>query len=131
MKTILHHFAYNIRPNTLEDVLELFELFDCSLAYREGKARWCLIEQKPMPIDIQIIEVDEKALNTEKKVNTHIAFISNSPQDELKKVRAWAETKDINIIEGAWSDKELWFDLPDLFVNFVIEIMHSSVVEPG
>jgi hypothetical protein len=34
-----------------------------------------------------------------------------------------------NIIRGGWSEKELWFDLPDVFTNFVIEIMHTSIVE--
>lgn len=43
MKTTLHPFAYNIKPEMLELVLELFEKFECTLAYREGEARWCQI----------------------------------------------------------------------------------------
>lgn len=31
--------------------------------------------------------------------------------------------------EGGWSEKEKWFDFTTLFVDFVIEIMHTSILE--
>jgi hypothetical protein len=129
MTTTLHHFAYNVKPGQLELVLELFEMLGCSLAYREGEKRWCLIEQKPIPIDIQIIETEDAAIPLEKKTNTHIAFLSDSPKEDIDNVEAWAKTKNIKFIRGGWSEKELWFDLPDVFTNFVVEIMHISIAE--
>jgi len=67
MKPILHHFAFNIRPNTLEVVMELMEKMGCITSYRESDARWCMIEQKPIPIDIQIIETEDEVVSTDKK----------------------------------------------------------------
>jgi len=86
MKPTLHHFAYNLRPNTLEFAIELFKKLGCTLSYRQKDARWCLIEQKPKPIDIQLIKTKDKTISTKIKVNTHIAFLSDSPEDDIKKI---------------------------------------------
>jgi len=129
MKTQLHHFAYNIQPETLELILELFEKLKCSLAYRKCKERWCMIEQKPIPIDIQIIETKEKPIKIKNKINTHIAFLSNSPKKDIEQIKKWASKNKIKFRQGKWSEKELWFDLPKIFTNFVIEIMHTSIIE--
>ena len=129
MKTTLHHFAYNIQPNTLENCLELFDLLGCTIAYQVEGARWCQIEQKPIPVDIQIIEVNENPVDIKKKTNTHIAFLSDDPHGDILVIKKWAENKKINFRDGGWSDRELWFDLPDIFTNFVVEIMHTSIVE--
>lgn len=129
MKAKLHHFAYTIKPNSLEVVLELFEKLECTLSYREENARWCIIEQKPIPVRIQLIETTDQSVQLEKKTNSHIAFLSDNPKEDIEKIRQWLQEKNINCIQGSWSDKQLWFDLPDVFTNFVIEIMHTSVDE--
>ncbi len=129
IKIKLHHFAYNIKPNTLELVIELLEQLACTVSYREKNARWCMMEQKPILIDVQFIETQYKSIPTKNKINTHIAFLTNDPQKYIKQIKKWAINKNLKFTQGKWSDKELWFDLPDLFVNFVIEIMHTSVVK--
>ncbi|SRR3989339_278997 len=129
MKPILHHFAFTIKPESLEPVLELFERFGCTLSFRVGKERWCLIEQKPVPVEIQLIETNDQPILLEKKINTHIAFLSDDPKRDLQEAKQWAENKNIKFRQGSWSDKEIWFDLPDIFLNFVIEIIHTSVIE--
>ena len=128
MNTKLHHFAYNIRPNSLELVLELFERLGCKLYYRKKNARWCMIRQKSIPIDIQIIETEDHPVIIEKKINTHIAFLSDTPKEDIQEIKQWLEGKNVSFRQGSWSDKELWFDLSDTFTNFVIEIMHTLVV---
>ncbi|MFC1644714.1 hypothetical protein ACFL08_01655 [Patescibacteria group bacterium] len=129
MKTTLHHFAYTITPGSLELVLELFEKMGCELAYREGDARWCLIWQKKIPIDIQIIETEDEVAPTEIKTSTHIAFVSEDPRGDIDEIEAWTRENEVGFIRGGWSEKELWFDLPDIFGNFVVEIMKPPVAE--
>ncbi|MGM5487754.1 MAG: hypothetical protein ACQESG_02285 [Nanobdellota archaeon] len=127
MDVRLHHFAYTIRPDCLELVLELLERLGCTISYKEKG--WCMIEQKPIPIDIQLIETEDQLIPIEKKMNTHIAFLSDTPGEDIAEIMEWCKRKGINTRQGGWSERELWFDLPDVFVNFVIEIMHSSIVE--
>ena len=129
MKPKLHHFAYNIRPDSLEFVIELFEKLGCTLGYREENARWCMIIQKPIPVTIQLIETKDQPISIERKINTHIAFLSETPKEKIEEIKQWLEKRDIDFRQGGWSDKELWFDLPDVFINFVIEVMHTSIVE--
>ncbi len=129
MSPKLHHFAFNIKPNTLELVLEMFKIFDCTLSFRDGSSRWCMIEQKPLAIDIQIVEKNDKQIPTEIKTSTHIAFLSECPAEDIQKIENWAKENSLTFQKGGWSEKELWFDLPDIFLNFVIEVMHTSVVK--
>ena len=129
MNVKLHHVSYNIAPNSLELVLELLEKLGCPLAYREKNARWCMIQQKPNPINIQIIETKDQPIPIEKKTNTHIAFLSDTPKEDIEEIKQWSKDNNIKFRQDGWSDKELWFDLPDVFINFVIEIMHTSIVE--
>ena len=129
MKATLHHFAYNIKPNSLELIIELFKIFNCTISYRRKNERWCMIEQKHIPIDIQIIETKDKEIPLEKKINTHIAFLSETPKNDIYEIEQWCKNKNLKFKQGQWSEKELWFDLPDIFTNFVIELMHTSVVK--
>lgn len=125
----LHHFAFKIRPGTLEKAIELFEKMGLVLSYREGDARWALVEFVEKKIKIQLIEATEQPFVLEQKLETHIAFISKDPQGELAKVENWANSKNIVIKSGKWNEEMLWFDLPDVFINFVVEVMNYSVIE--
>ena len=129
MKTTLHHFAYNVAPGSLEFVLELFKELGCSLSYRKNESRWCMIKQQKSSTSIQIIETKEKPKPTEIKKNTHIAFITDNAEKDIHTIENWLKGKNIRMIKGAWSKNEFWFDLPDIFVNFVIEIMSKSILK--
>jgi len=129
MNPKLHHFCFNVKSGSLDLVLDMFKELGCSLTYREGDTDWFMVGQKGIPIDIQITEVKKKPLLTRDKISTHVAFLSNSPKKDIEKIGEWAKKNNVEFKQGGWSDEEKWFDLPDVFVNFVVEIMHTSVVE--
>ena len=126
----LHHCAQNITKDSLEDVIDMFKIFDCTVNYRPDNGhKWAMVSQKELRFSIQIVEVNNDSVSDiEIKKQTHIAFISDNPQKLIDKVGNWAKDKDIKFKQGGWSSKELYFDLPDIFVNFVVEVMHSSIV---
>lgn len=124
----LHHCAKRIAPNSLEFVMELFIQLDCRKWYWEDGARWAMIEQEGKSMIVQFIETDQKPQATEEKRNSHIAFLSDDPKKDIAEMRAWIESKGFKCNDGAWSDREFYFDCPDVFVDFVVEIMHTSVV---
>jgi hypothetical protein len=87
-----------------------------------------MVAQQPLRFAIQIVEVDEKPIiDIDLKRKVHVAFLSDNPQEVINKVEAWAQNKSINFRQGGWSEIERYFDLPDLFVNFVVEVMHTSI----
>lgn len=123
----LHHVAKRITRHSLERVIEMFELLGCKVTYRQDGARWAIVGQDAVTFGIQLIEVDEVSGQDKSRTSSHIAFISDAPAGHIEKIERWASEKNIRFEKGSWSDRELWFDLPDLFVDFVVEVMHVSV----
>jgi len=127
----LHHYAQIITKNSLNDILEMYEVFNCKVTHRPNDSyTWAIVGQDKPEFRIQIIETEDKPIADIKvKRSSHLGFLSDNPQEVIDKVENWAKNKNIRFIQGQWSEKELYFDLPDLFTNFVIEVMHTSVVE--
>ena len=125
----LHHTAKRITPNSLEFVMELFEELGCQESYWKNGARWAMIEQKDCDAIFQFIETDQQPQQTGDKINSHIAFLSNDPKKDISSIKKWITERNRKIHIGSWNDKELYFDCPEVFIDFVIEIMHVGVVE--
>jgi hypothetical protein len=126
----LHHYCQNITEGHLSDMVDMYKLLGLDVVYAPDSADWVMVAQKELDFAIQITQVsDEPISDIEIKRRTHIAFLSDDPQAVVNKVKIWAESKDITFREGGWSDIERYFDLPDIFSNFVIEVMHSSIEE--
>lgn len=109
----------------------MYELLNCKITYRPSdNANWVMLGQDQLRFDMQITEIADPPIeDISKKRQTHIAFISDTPQEIIESVKIWAEEKGFKFRDGGWSEHERYFDLPDIFVNFVVEIMHSSVEE--
>lgn len=127
----LHHYSQQIVPESLEKVLEMYEILGCKVVYRpDGEFRWAMVGQEQLRFAIQIVETKSVPIESlELKRQTHIAFLSDNPQSVIDKIKVWAQSKSILIREGGWNNKELYFDLPEIFINFVVEVMHSSIEE--
>lgn len=124
----LHHTAKRIKPNSLEKVIEMFEIFGCKVSYQPSGMRWAMVDQEGLNFDIQLIEVEGKQLEDDTRRSSQISFISENPTEHIEKVRAWAESEGLKFLQNSWNEHEFYFDLPDLFVDWVIEVMHVSVV---
>ena len=134
MKTnpILHHCAQQIVSGSLKDVLEMYEKLGCKVVYNqtESKIPWAMVGQDQLNFAIQVLEDYEKPIeDLETKRKVHVAFLSSNPRGLLNEIENWALGKGIKHREGCWSEKELYFDLPDIFINFVVEVMHTSILE--
>lgn len=127
----LHHYCQNVITGSLETVLEMYELLNCKVVYRpKSEYKWAMVGQEQLQFSIQIAEVpDAPITDIDKKRQTHVAFISDDPQALINKVESWAKQENIAFRQGGWSKIERYFDLPDLFVNFVVEVMHTSIEE--
>ncbi len=125
----LHHYCQNITPCHLADVVEMYKLLDFDVVYDpHNNERWIMVGQKQPRFAIQIAEVDMKPIaDIDIKKRTHIAFISDDPRAVIAKIKTWATAKGFAFREGGWSEIERFYDLPDIFVNFVVEVMHTSI----
>jgi len=127
--TQLHHFSKKIAPGSLKFVLDLFAQLGCDLFYMGANKNWALVEQKGTDVKIQLIESSGKILSTKAKENSHIGFISSTPEKDIAKLKRWVERRGKKFVQGGWSDKELYFDCPEVFVDFIVEIMNTSILK--
>lgn len=125
----LHHYAQRIRPNTLESAIKIFEYLWCEVSYRPPNSKTrAMVKYPGIDTRIQLIETDSPAEETEKKRNSHIAFISQNPREELERIKKSIKSIWLQYREWNRSDKEFYFDCPDVFIDFVIEIMNASIL---
>lgn len=88
-----------------------------------------MVDQEGLNFDIQLIEVEGEQIEGETRRDSQISFVSEDPAEHIEKVRVWAEEEGLTFIQKSWNEREHYFDLPDLFVDWVVEVMHVSVVE--
>ena len=128
-KLQLHHYAKRIRPKMLESAIKVFEHLWCPVSYRPSHSNTrAMVKYPGIDMRIQLIETDLLAEETEKKRNSHIAFISEDPEQELERMKEIIESMWLRYIQWSRSEKEFYFDCPDIFIDFVIEIMNTSVL---
>jgi hypothetical protein len=125
----LHHYCQNIVKGHLHDIIEMYRLFDLDIVFDPGAdAGWIMLGQKQLRFAIQVAEVLEAPIvDLYIKIRSHVAFISDDPDRLIAKVEKWANDRGIKFRKGGWSKIERFFDLPDIFVNFVVEVMHTSI----
>jgi hypothetical protein len=127
MNTTLHHFAYNISPQMLDVTIKLFELLGLEVSFRFPSGKACNMKSPGKDLEIQLIEKEHDVMLTPIRRTTHIAFLSNNPEQTIEKLKEWAEKNQQQHEVGKWSDVSHWFDLTEIFLNFAIEILDSSV----
>lgn len=78
---------------------------------------------------LQFIETEDKIQAAEIKKLSHIAFVSPNPKEELERIKDFVSSLGLQYQQGAFAGEGYyWFDCPDLFVDFVVEIMDLSVL---
>lgn len=111
-------------------VVEMYKLLKFKVVYTPPTKDWIMVGQDEPRFAIQITQVnDEPIEDIDKKRQTHIAFLSDNPQVVIDQIEEWARSKGVKFRQGGWSAIERYFDLPEVFVNFVVEVMHSSIEE--
>lgn len=129
MKTTLHHCEHRITKNSLEIVRELFQVLGCHISYQENGTSRVMVSQNNLSFDIQLVEVDDEPIMSKTRINSHIAFLSEDPREVIVEIEKWCQQRNVTFTKGAWNNKGYYFDLPEIFVDFVVEVMHTSVAE--
>lgn len=125
---MMHHYCQNIALGSLEIAVELYKLLGFDVVYTAPEGDWVMVGQPQLRFAIQVTQMDaEPIADLEVKNRTHVALLSDNPKAVVGKVEEWAKGKGLAFRGGGWNDNELYFDLPTIFVNFVIEVLHSSI----
>ena len=110
----LNHVANRITKGHLDLMLELFtERLGFHLLRRIPTDIW--LRQDDASVDIQFCETDAPPIGGDKH-NSHISFLSETPEDDLKKLAAWFEERGKKTRMGSWSEREFWLDVPGKYL---------------
>lgn len=92
------------------------------------RAIW--LRQPGTNVDLQFSRSDttERAAD---KLRSQVSFLSETPHAALEDLAAWARTHGMEANVGSYSGKEFFLDLPEAFVDFVIEAMTPDLADYG
>lgn len=92
------------------------------------RAIW--LRQPGTNVDLQFSRSDtiERAAD---KLRSQVSFLSETPCAALEDLAAWARAHGMEATVGSYSGKEFFLDLPEAFVDFVIEAMTPDLADYG
>ena len=124
-----NHVANRVNRDHFEIVVEMFRT---KLGFvelrRTERAIW--LRQPGANIDLQFSRV-ATAPREEDKNRAQVSFLSETPRAELEDLAAWARARGLQAEVGSYSDREFYLDVPDAFVDFVIEAMRPELADYG
>ena len=124
----LHHCSHQVAEDSLELVAELFTT---KLGFREvfRLPYSVFLRQSNSMVDIQLKGSSPIPAQTGKRFS-HIAFISDTPGEAIQELQDWFRKRGHDCETGQYgTDMELWFDVPRVFLDFVIEVIHTQLIK--
>ena len=138
-----NHCAFRVYRDHFEMVVSLFtEDLDFRVLRRKGSVVW--MRQGGASVDLQLSASDTKPETQEldtlelkrkdhrdicDKSRSQIAFLSDHPEEDLQHLAAKLERMGYRAFVLGFSNVEFFLDVPDVFVDFVIETMRPECAE--
>lgn len=95
---------------------------------RTERAIW--LRQPGANIDLQFSRSETTQRDADKR-RSQVSFLSDTPKQDLEAVADWFRARGLEASVGAYSDREFFLDVPDAFVDFVIEAMRPELADYG
>jgi hypothetical protein len=95
---------------------------------RTERSAW--LRQPGANVDLQLSRSDTAHRDPDKP-RSQVSFLSETPRADLEGLAAWARARALEATVGAYSDREFYLDLPEAFVDFVIEAMLPELADYG
>ena len=124
---IFIHVANRLDDNYFETVVEMFKV---KLGFvelrRTERAIW--LRQPGANVDLQFSR-SAVAYRDEDKIRSQVSFLSETPRAELEGLADWVEAHGMKAEVGSYSNREFFLDVPEAFVDFVIEAMRPELAD--
>jgi len=117
----LDHIANRVAPQHFETLIEMLKVRLGFIVLRRLDG-FVWLRQPGTNVDLQFGHSSIANRDSDKNLS-QVAFLSDTPLAELEELAVWAREHGMNAIVGSYSDKEFYLDLPEAFVDFVIEAM--------
>ena len=122
-----NHVANRLDPRHFEIVVEMLKT---KLGFEElrrtERAIW--LRQPGANVDLQFSR-SPTANRDADKLRSQVSFLSETPKSALEGLAAWARQHGLMAEVGSYSDREFYLDVPEAFVDFVIEAMRPELAD--
>lgn len=123
----LDHCSYRIAAGSLDLIVALFtERLGFHVLRRAATAVW--MRRDGAGVDIQFKESPAPPGGGDRH-NSHIAFLSETPREDLEALAGWFRERGRTARIGAWSEREFYLDVSDVFVEFALEAMRPELAD--
>lgn len=125
----LNHVANRLDRRHFETVVAMLkEKLGFVELRRTERAIW--LRQPGTNVDLQFGHSDTTARDDD-KLRSQVSFLSTTPKAALEDLATWARAHGLEATVGAYSDREFYLDLPEAFIDFVIEAMTPELADYG
>ena len=93
---------------------------------RTERSIW--LRQPGSTVDLQFSRSDSATRDADKR-RSQVSFLSDTPRAALEALAGWARARGLAAEVGSYSGREFFLDLPDAFVDFVIEAMLPELAD--
>lgn len=122
-----NHVANRLDDRHFETVVEMLKV---NLGFvelrRTERAIW--LRQPGANVDLQFSRSDCRHRD-EDKIRSQVSFLSDAPRADLESLAAWVKARGLRAEVGSYSDREFYLDVPDAFIDFVIEAMRLELAD--
>jgi hypothetical protein len=122
-----NHTAHRLDTRHFETVVEMLrDELGFVILRRTERSIW--LRQPGSNIDLQFSR-SETANRDADKQRSQVSFLSDTPEAALTALAAWAQARGLAAKVGAYSGREFYLDLPEAFVDFVLEAMRPELAD--
>jgi hypothetical protein len=125
----LNHAANRLDGKHFETIVEMLK---ARLGFielrRTERAIW--LRQPGANVDLQFSRSQIPNRDAD-KLRSQVSFLSETPREDLEELASWIRERKLKAEVGAYSDREFYLDVPDAFVDFVIEAMRPDLADYG
>ncbi len=123
----LNHVANRLSVEHFETIVELLkgQLGFIELR-RTQRAIW--MRQEGANVDLQFTRSEVASRDADKR-GSQVSFLSETPRADLERLADRVRRQGLDATLGSWSDREFFLDVPEAFVDFVIEAMTPDMAE--
>ena len=124
-----NHTANRLDAAHFETIAEMLKAKLSFVELRRTKrAIW--LRQPGANVDLQFSR-SQSANRDADKLRSQVSFLSEAPRQDLEELASWARERGLKAEVAAYSDREFYLDVPEAFVDFVIEAMRPELADYG
>ncbi|MCX5497010.1 hypothetical protein OSH11_20060 [Kaistia dalseonensis] len=122
-----NHVANRIDGRHFDIIVAMFlEKLGFETLRRLDRAIW--MRQPGTNIDLQLNRSVEQSRDDD-KLKSQVSFLSTTPQQDLEELAIWLRERGLNAQVSAYTTREFYLDVPEAFVDFVVEAMLPELAD--